>query len=304
MGWAYLLLSFLVVCGSAFLRYSEDGLLFAAPAQLSPTIWLWGMGGIALLAVLAVVCDRGRLQRARARAAFLELLLLPAAFAYEWLRLPARARDYAPVDWAVLGIVLGGVGLLVWRDTRRGETDGLNPKGFLPALRCLILPTALMMLVPVAISLATGTDATASGVAVSLLTYPAYAFVQLVIFQVFLVPRLRRLSSGRVQLIVVAAGMFSLLHWPNGVLMGACWLAAGVWTWVYLERRNVFALAISMALAATAFTHAIPHSVTEHARVGPIYVLRLMDRNSRRARNGGPQSTRTSPVDSPRREGG
>ena len=113
------------------------------------------------------------------------------------------------------------------------------------------------------------------------LAYPLYALAQLLVFQSFLVPRLRRLGASGASLIAVAACMFALLHWPNRLVMAACIVGAGVWTWAFIRRPNICALALSMGLAAMAMYNAMPREIgpwsTHNLRTGPIYVQRMIE---------------------------
>jgi len=278
MIWAFLLLNVCAVTAAAYWRYAGGGLAHASPIAMSGTCWLWGMGILAGLGVSSAVAERKRLSVPRARGAALELLLLPLAFGYSWACLPPKVKDYSAVNWAVIAVLCAALIWLLWRDRRSAADFGLTARNFGAAARRLILPTAIMAALPVAVAVETGTDFEAWRAVRGAVTYPLYALVQLLLFQVFLVQRLRHLSDSSAAVIVVAAGMFALLHWPNAVAMAACGAAAVVWTWVYLTRPNVYALAISMGIAATTFTQVLPHKVTHHMRVGPMYVYREMRR--------------------------
>ena len=249
---------------------------------MSPAGWIWTIAVVGSLAIVAAVFGGQYLtRRRRATGALVELMLLPVALVLVWGFLPPRTRDYSIVNWVCIAGLLAAMGAAIWGD-RRGPGDlGLTGRNFTAAARRLALPTAVMVAAPIVTALFVGTDFELRRAATSLAGYPLYALVQLLVFQVFLVPRLRRLSGSKPAVIAVAAGMFALGHWPNMLVMAVCGAAAVVWTRVYLARANVYAIALSMALAATSFTHALPRDLTHHVRVGPMYVLRAVQHSAR-----------------------
>lgn len=270
-----------VVLLAARLRYAGEALAYASPVTAGSDVWLCGILSAAGLAALAATLGRRTLRNAGARRALLQLLIFPAFFAYEWTFLPARMRHWRIIDWAVLGALLAVIAVLLWRDRRPLAERGLTTRNFAPAAGMLAVPTLVMMAVPVVVACFVGTDFQPARAA-CLLAYPLYALAQLAIFQVFLVPRLVSISKSRISVVVVSAGIFTLLHWPNGLLMGACAAGATVWTIVYLYRPNVYALALSMGLMAAVLAGALPRERTawrtHNLRTGPIYVERHLGR--------------------------
>ena len=280
MIWAYLTLNVCAVLTAAYVRYDAGALRFAAPVTMGPGAWRWTIAAAGALSVLAALAGRKRLARsAEARRALAELMLLPAASVLLWGFLPPKVPHYSPLHWGCIAALAAAMGGAVWRDRRSAADLGLTGRNFRDAARRLALPTSIMVALPIAASAVVGTDFGADGkavgrIALSLAGYPFYALVQLLIFQVFLVPRLGRLSDSTPAVIAAAAATFALMHWPNPLVMTACFAASAVWTWVYLARPNVYALALSMTLAAVSFSQALPHDLTHHVRVGPIYVYR------------------------------
>ncbi len=275
MAIAFLLANLAVVLVAAGLRCTPAELRYAAPVALSPAAWWSAAGAVAGLATVLAVARRRALRRPDARRALAELLVFPAALAFEWTLLPAETRDRTALHWAIIAALAGAAAWILWRDRRNAGRWGITGRHFLPALRWLALPTGLMVAAPIVAGVLLGIQGRLSGGAVIYAGYPLYAFVQLMVFQVLLVQRLRRLTSSTAEIVVVAAAMFALAHWPNALLMGACAVGAAVWTIVYLRRPNVYALALSMGLAAAAFATAMPETVTQNLRTGPLYVQRL-----------------------------
>jgi len=284
MAWAFLLVNVAVVLLAAGLRYPGAVMRYASPVGMGPGLWWSATGCLAALAVGFALADAKRLRRAGPRQAMMELtLVFVLLFAFEWGMLPAHTSSRRWVDWAVMAALAAAVALFCWRDRGNFSEWGLTRRNFAPAARLLAVPTAIMIAAPVIAAVFVGTDCELSRTLVALAGYPFYAFAQLLVFEVFLVRRLRELTDSRTSVVLVAAGVFALLHWPNGLLMVNCGAAAVVWTWVYLKRPNVYALALSFGLAATAFANALPRDLTQNLRTGPICVQRLIDVEAHRA---------------------
>lgn len=272
-----MLVNLFVILLASRLRFAGPGLEHASPFSMGPQAWWWMIGACAALAGVAAAAGWRRLRERPARRALVELAaVFPPFFAFEWGLLPAVQWRW--FDWAIMGGFVVLIALLVLAERRSLAERGLTGRNFLSAARALAIPTAMMVAVPIAAAFIVGTDFELRRMARHLLGYPAYALVQLVVFQVFLVWRLRRLS-GPAATVAIAAGMFALMHWPNGVVMAACAAGAAVWAVVYLWRPNAYALALSMALAVTSFANALPRErVLKNLRTGPICVERTLEK--------------------------
>ena len=282
MGWAFWLLNIGVVLSACRVRYAEAGLEYAVPIPIARAGW-WLIATVLALAAAAGTAARKALSRGGARRAVMELLaIFPPFFAFEWLVLPPE--NWRVIDWSIMAAFALTAAALCWLDRRGASQWGLTHRNFLPAVRLLAIPTALMVAIPVAGAMVVGTDFQPRRALAALLAYPFYALAQLLVFQVFLVQRLRRITGSSLQVVAVSAGVFSLVHWPNGLMMCACFAAGCVWTAVYLRRPNVYALALSMGLAATALSSALPRQLTHNLRTGPIYVQRALDAGEAKAK--------------------
>ena len=281
MIWAYLAVNVYAVLGTAYVRYDPSALSHAGPVAVGRSGWVWAIVVAEVLCICTAVLGLKRLtRRSGATRALVELMLLPASFVLVWGFLPPRTREYSAANWVAIASLLAAVGVAIWRDSRGPADLGLGARNFAAAARRLAIPTVVMVAVPIVTAMFVGTDFELHRAATSLAGYPVYALAQLLIFQVFLVPRLCRLSDSRGAVIVVASGLFALAHWPNMPVMCACAAVGAVWTWVYLARPNVYATALSMALAAVSFTHALPRDLTHHVRVGPMYVFRAVQHSA------------------------
>lgn len=277
MIWSYVLVNLAVILLAARLRYAHRGLEYASPVSLSPGAWWWAIAAVAVAAAAAAWLGRRRLRDKSARRALAELAVLPAFFAYEWGRMPHFLSLCRWYDVAFVGGIIAVMVVLQMRDWKDRREWGLGRRNFVPAARVLAVPTALMIAAPVAAAFFVGTEFDPVRTVSSVLTYPLYSLLQLLVLQLFLVPRLRRVSDSAAA-VVASAAIFALAHWPNAVVMGACFVGAAVWTAVYLLRPNVYASALSMGLAATALISALPRErALQNLRIGPIYVQRLVE---------------------------
>jgi hypothetical protein len=276
MGFAFLLLHFAVVVAAALIRYDDSWLGFLGPVQLGRTGWGVVAGASAGLAVvLLVACGRSVWPNRERRRAALELLIVPAAWGYVWLCLPPRTREYSVDNWLALGAVVCFAAWCVLRGRETAKELGLTRERFKDASRVMAIPTILIFVVLMGCALLIFKDEVRWGrLVLHLLTYPLYAMAQLLVLEVFFVVRLRRLGASTAEAVAAGAGMFALAHWPNGVVMIVCLLGAAFWTWVYLARPNLYAVALSMGVVAGTFTAAIPSRHIDHMRTGPMHVYR------------------------------
>ncbi len=274
MPWALLLCSAAVVVAAMSLRYPPEVLAAATvlPEQ-GGLRWIIA-AALGLSAAGLAVAGRHSLRKRPGRVAAAELLVFPAFLAYEWLALTPKWR---PVDYAAILVALAVVAWGLARDRARWGKLGLTGRNFLPAARLAALPTVLMLAAVAALARCLGPVIQPRKRAVSLAVYPLYGLVQLTVFQVFLITRLRRLGGGPAACIVVAGGIFGLLHWPNLPLAAGCAITGMVWAWVYLRRPNVYVLAISMAFVAAVYLNVLPVTWTQNLRAGPIYVFRIVE---------------------------
>ena len=277
---AFVLLNVFVVLMTARLRYAGPSLQYASPVPAPPWLWTAAIIASAVGAVGAAIIGRKALRDRCAAVAMLQMMIFPLALAYIWAILPELTEDYRPVEYIALAAMVLVVAAMFWFDRRNASQWGLTGKNFAPAAKLLAPPTAVMIATPFIVGAIFGYQFSAGPLAVALASYPLYALAQLLIFQVFLVTRLRRITNSPAAVITASACMFALLHWPNAALMAPCGICAAVWTAIYLKRPNVYALAISMGLSAAVLMNILPNEkLLQHARTGPIYARRLIDAN-------------------------
>jgi hypothetical protein len=256
----------LAVVATTWLRYRDVGMAHALPFDL-PGWWAAVLAG----AGLTILIPSLRRRPADGRAA-LELLLPPAILALLWMVLPSDR--WAPLHRLLVGLVGALVLLLLVAGRHRFGPLGWSRAGLGCGLRRLALPTLVPAGAALLAALAAGTPLRGERLLWSAAAYPLYALAQLTLFLSFTVPRLQALGASRTALLLVPAGLFGLVHWPNGPLVLLTAAAMLVWSTVFLRCANLLAPALSMGLLATVFTQLSPEDLTAHLRVGPGYVLR------------------------------
>jgi len=204
----------------------------------------------------------------------LTLVFFPL-FAFVWIMLPTIG-PFGALDIMVCLFILTMLFGCLYRDRKNLQQWGLSKSNFIPALKLLWAPTLLFTLVPAVWGMASSGPLHPGRILLAVTTYPFYALAQLIMFLAFPVARFNHMSRSPFQIILATAGLFALIHWPNGILMTACFLAMLVWSWVYLHRMNLFAIALSMGVAAGVFTQMLPEKIHHNMRAGPYYVYRRL----------------------------
>jgi len=255
-----------LVLALACWRLSQAERPFGAPVAISPQWWPVVTTGVAVAALVAVTLALRRTPRGAARRAFGELLLMPAlVLAWLWGRPAVTGPHPQDLIWAA---VVGLVAVLLARTTpsrtRRAAVGPLSGRRWQAV-------NAGFVLLPVTVALMNGVSVAWRSLGLSLVLYPLYALAQLGLFLVLPYPRLARLAGTRAATVTCIL-LFALVHWPNPALMAATALGMAFWADERRRGRQLVALALSMGLAATAFTQLLPHDVTSHMRVGPGYV--------------------------------
>ena len=104
--------------------------------------------------------------------------------------------------------------------------------------------------------------------------YFGSAWVQALIFFGFILTRLRTIASvfpakgSRLFVALSTAMIFAVFHSPNPQLMILSLVAGGIWSWIYYEYPNMFALVLSHSILGT-----LLHQVARmNTRCGPSYL--------------------------------
>ena len=146
---------------------------------------------------------------------------------------------------------------------------GFRLDNFLSTCRLLLLPTILVVVGVLIVGwMLRGDQPAASLFRSRLLFVPFWALFQQWVLQGY-VNRRAQVAFGSGWPSVTAVGiLFSLVHFPNLVLCFLTLIGGLIWAYVYQRKPNLFALAISHAVASTAVAVSVPLSVINGLRVG------------------------------------
>jgi CAAX prenyl protease-like protein len=197
-------------------------------------------------------------------------------FIFVWAKMPLSLDRWDFSDFVVCGFILAVFLKCLYHDRNNLSLWGINKVHFIPALRLLWVPTVLFVSVPIVWRLMMDNPVSYAKMLFDVVSYPFYAFAQLLVFLAFPVACFKKTNQPPVQIVLAVAGLFALAHWPNGIVMLVCLLAMIIWSWAYLRQPNLFAVAISMGIAAAVFGQALPYEVHHKVRVGPDYVYQQL----------------------------
>lgn len=258
------------------------------PAQWSP----WLAIGATILALVSGGLTWRRLPSSAARRSWLVLFVYySAVFGFVWFHPVEFGLSRA--EWIAGAGLLLVTGLLAWPCRHRIKSTERRRSG-------VLIPVLLVaaVVVPIVYGLLSGAAVVWSSVRLSLLTYPVYAFVQLGAFMIIPAQRLRDWGLSRYESALVCAVLFSLIHWPNTVVMAATFGAMLAWALDHLLGRRWLVSALIMGLAATSFSQFLPDEWTGHMKVGPGLVRRQVvdELGGRFAANGADAATNIDPL--------
>ncbi|MEZ4386779.1 MAG: hypothetical protein R3D98_04255 [Candidatus Krumholzibacteriia bacterium] len=172
---------------------------------------------------------------------------------------------------AAVAVATAGLGLLLWRGRPgAGSATTAALPGSPRSGRRWLAGHAIVLAVALAVGLPLGGFANPPAVALSLLLYPLYAALQLLLLLRVPWPWLEAASAPRRGPAVAAAALlFGLVHWPNPAVMAMTTAGMALWAAEHARGRSLAALAASMGLLATLAAQGLPDPVTHHMRVGP-----------------------------------
>jgi Type II CAAX prenyl endopeptidase Rce1-like len=164
---------------------------------------------------------------------------------------------------------------MIFSHCERGETlrdIGFRFDNFWPAIRSLLGPTTLVVVsIPLISWWLRGADFTFAPLRLRFITLPLWALFQQYAIQGF-INRRAQLSLGKgIKSIVLVAIVFSLLHLPNPLLMGLTLIGGLLWATVYQRVPNLFALALSHAIASAVVALSVSPNLVNGLRVGLKY---------------------------------
>ena len=186
------------------------------------------------------------------------------------------------VEWVVLSFagrskLIGGVpvllavGFMLYSHLERGETIkdlGFRTDNFLAACRLLILPTALVVLLVVAVGWFSSHSILVAPWRNRFLLLPLWVLFQQYALNGFINRRAQLALGQGPKSIMLVAIVFSLLHLPNPLLAVLTFVGGLIWATVYQRQPNLFALALSHALSSLTLALTVSPKLLDSLRVG------------------------------------